>query len=48
MAWGLYDSTGVLSFGMFPSLFGTTFCTILMVTYDKNGIDDNVVNLSSS
>ena len=47
MAWGLLDSSGVLSFAAFPSLFGGIASTIVLVFYEYTGLDSKVRELSN-
>ena len=46
LAWGAYDTSGVLSYTLFPSLIGGVMSAILLVIYHFHGIDDNVINAS--
>lgn len=48
IAWGLYDTSGILSFAFFPSLFGGIISAILLAIYHYNGTDDQVINASST
>ena len=47
MGWGVYDTSGVLSYAFFPSILGGISGAILLVIYHFQGIDDKVVNASS-
>ena len=46
--WGLYDTSGVLSYALVPSIIGGVVSAVLLVILYYNGIDDNVVNASSA
>lgn len=47
MAWGLLDSTGILSACVFPSMFGAVASCLVLSAYHHQGIDQKIVSLSN-
>ena len=48
LAWGLYDTSGVLSYALVPSIVGGIISAVLLAILHYQGIDDHVVSASSA
>lgn len=47
MAWGLLDTSGILSTCVFPSMFGSVASCLVLSAYHHQGIDQMIVSLSN-
>ena len=43
----MYDTCGIMSFGLIPAIGGAIGGGLVLVAYYYNGIDDNIVSMSN-